>query len=261
MPIPLPPGMQTQLNGRITLQHTAWEGIKTSAVRNLHLDLHFSHDYSSVAIGLGWPSITLDNGKPLAPPTHSITFSFQEALLGQFDSAAGEMQLPLKLYVDVEPNGIFAHRDQELEISVSTASGVKLWTRPPEITLNGKADYTIGGDFWGLGGDKKQTVRIFLNGKLSKLPPRALEVSCIRGNKWDGVRAIGGIDERGTRWQRQANHAIMDVEVGVMYFVERPEGDRVNLVVATREGDKYLKTEADGDEPNNLLALPACPQS
>ncbi|MDD5382312.1 MAG: DUF3892 domain-containing protein, partial [Candidatus Margulisbacteria bacterium] len=29
--------------------------------------------------------------------------------------------------------------------------------------------------------------------------------------------------------------------------------------VAIRSGRKYLKTEADGEAPNNLLSLPTCP--
>lgn len=33
---------------------------------------------------------------------------------------------------------------------------------------------------------------------------------------------------------------------------------RVEVIVATRNGRKYLKTTADGAEPNNLLALPEC---
>jgi hypothetical protein len=41
--------------------------------------------------------------------------------------------------------------------------------------------------------------------------------------------------------------------------VERPAGDRVSVIVATsRFGNKYLKTTADGDQPNNLLSLPTC---
>ncbi|MDF1634422.1 DUF3892 domain-containing protein [Mycoplana sp. MJR14] len=44
------------------------------------------------------------------------------------------------------------------------------------------------------------------------------------------------------------------------YYVERPRGDQVDVVVATsRAGNKYIKTTADGDEPNNLLSLPECP--
>ena len=44
------------------------------------------------------------------------------------------------------------------------------------------------------------------------------------------------------------------------FYVERPVGHRVWVVVAEHEGRKYLKTEADGEKPNNLLALPECPQ-
>jgi hypothetical protein len=43
------------------------------------------------------------------------------------------------------------------------------------------------------------------------------------------------------------------------FFVERPSGHIVEVVVAEREGKKYLKTEADGERPDNLLSLPDCP--
>lgn len=44
------------------------------------------------------------------------------------------------------------------------------------------------------------------------------------------------------------------------FYVEQPPGDAVDVEVAeTPSGTKYLKTTADGDEPNNLLALPECP--
>lgn len=43
------------------------------------------------------------------------------------------------------------------------------------------------------------------------------------------------------------------------FYVERPAGHVVEVVVAEREGKKYLKTEADGERPDNLLSLPDCP--
>jgi len=43
------------------------------------------------------------------------------------------------------------------------------------------------------------------------------------------------------------------------FYVERPEGHRVWVIVAEREGREYLKTETDGERPDNLLALPECP--
>ena len=43
------------------------------------------------------------------------------------------------------------------------------------------------------------------------------------------------------------------------FCVERPQGDLVNVVVASRLGRKYLKRTADGDAPKNLLSLAECP--
>ena len=43
------------------------------------------------------------------------------------------------------------------------------------------------------------------------------------------------------------------------FYVERPEGHRVWVIVAEREGREYLKTEADGERPDNLLSQPDCP--
>ncbi|MDP8217161.1 MAG: DUF3892 domain-containing protein [Candidatus Theseobacter exili] len=43
-----------------------------------------------------------------------------------------------------------------------------------------------------------------------------------------------------------------------MFFV-KAGGSVVNVIVAvSKYGNKYLKTEADGEEPNNLLSLPEC---
>ena len=43
------------------------------------------------------------------------------------------------------------------------------------------------------------------------------------------------------------------------FYVEKPEGHRVWLIVAEREGRDYLKTETDGERPDNLLSQPDCP--
>jgi hypothetical protein len=44
----------------------------------------------------------------------------------------------------------------------------------------------------------------------------------------------------------------------VDFYVEHPPGPPVDVIVATTQGAKYLKTTADGDEPGRLLALPEC---
>ena len=93
----------------------------------------------------------------------------------------------------------------------------------------------------------------------------AIRVSCInksnRTDPWDRITHIGGVNLSGTRWRLTQGDAIAGIESGKWeFYVERPPGDRVRVVVAvSRFGNKYLKTEADGDHPNNLLSLPECP--
>ncbi|MEF9605660.1 DUF3892 domain-containing protein, partial [Paracoccus sp. PXZ] len=45
---------------------------------------------------------------------------------------------------------------------------------------------------------------------------------------------------------------------GTWRFWTSVNGNSVWVIIATRNGKKYLKTEADGAEPNNLLSLPRC---
>lgn len=35
-------------------------------------------------------------------------------------------------------------------------------------------------------------------------------------------------------------------------------GSRANVIVAIHNGNKYIKTENDGEQPNNLLSLREC---
>lgn len=91
----------------------------------------------------------------------------------------------------------------------------------------------------------------------------AKQVTCItkreRENPHERIQGIGGI-ERAIRWWRSEDAAIADVERdGTSYYVS-VKGRSVWVIVATHNGRKYLKTEADGYEPNNLLALPECPR-
>jgi hypothetical protein len=69
------------------------------------------------------------------------------------------------------------------------------------------------------------------------------------------IDAIGGSD-----WgQHPIDLAIMHIETGVNNYWTYVAGARANVIVAQRpNGRKYLKTTADGVEPNNLLALPHC---
>lgn len=92
----------------------------------------------------------------------------------------------------------------------------------------------------------------------------ANRVRCInktnRNDPHDRIRSIGGLKTDGRRWKLSQTDAITSIESGkYSFYVSQPTGHRVDVVVATRNGHKYLKTIADGEQPNNLLSLPECP--
>lgn len=85
-----------------------------------------------------------------------------------------------------------------------------------------------------------------------------LEVTCItkRGDHHDPherIQAIGGAD-----WKKSEDEAIRDIENGTNSFYVSVGGRTVDVIIATHNGRKYLKTTADGYSPDNLLALPEC---
>ncbi len=53
--------------------------------------------------------------------------------------------------------------------------------------------------------------------------------------------------------------AIGDIESRKYDFFTRGGGKVAAVIVAVHLGRIYLKTEADGIRPDNLLALPECP--
>lgn len=83
------------------------------------------------------------------------------------------------------------------------------------------------------------------------------QVTCItkrdRTNPHERIQAIGG-----SGWKHSEDDAIRWIKLGTeSYYVSRG-GGTVNVVVATRLGREYLKTETDGESPDNLLSLSAC---
>lgn len=92
------------------------------------------------------------------------------------------------------------------------------------------------------------------------------QVTCIIPDGGDPDRRIdsiggstGGQNTNGP-WKLKLDDAIAGIETGNWRFwTTDRQGNSVWVIVATRNGKKYLKTEADGEEPNNLLALPRCP--
>jgi hypothetical protein len=92
-----------------------------------------------------------------------------------------------------------------------------------------------------------------------------VRIDCVnksdRYNPHERIRNVGGINPDGTRWKLSEQAAIQGIVDGKWrFYVERPPGHRVYVIIAVSSyGHQYLKTEADGEHPNNLLALPECP--
>jgi Protein of unknown function (DUF3892) len=89
-------------------------------------------------------------------------------------------------------------------------------------------------------------------------------VDCVnktdRYNPHERISNVGGPNPNGSRWRLTQPDAIDGIESGRWSFwVERPPAQHVEVVVAISQyGHKYLKTTADGEQPDNLLALPEC---
>lgn len=86
----------------------------------------------------------------------------------------------------------------------------------------------------------------------------AKEITCVnkqdRHNPYERITHVGGAG-----WRDTQTDAIRKIENRTESYFVRRNGSRVNVIVATsRFGNKYLKTESDGEEPNNLLSLPEC---
>ncbi len=92
----------------------------------------------------------------------------------------------------------------------------------------------------------------------------SVQVQCInKSDRYDAherIKYIGGTNADGTRWKLSQQKAIEHIEAGKFSFHVSVQGRTVRVIVATsRYGNKYIKTEADGEHPNNLLSLPECP--
>lgn len=92
----------------------------------------------------------------------------------------------------------------------------------------------------------------------------SVRVICVnksdRYNAHERIINIGGVNPDQTRWKMSQQDAIKAIETGKYSFYVVANGKMVNVIVATSKyGYKYLKTEADGEQPDNLLSFPECP--
>ena len=90
-----------------------------------------------------------------------------------------------------------------------------------------------------------------------------IRIDCINKNDrhdpTERIERVGGRNADGRWWNLLLDQAIAGAESGRWRFFVQQGGQKAYVVVAvSRSGRKYLKTEADGYEPNNLLSLPEC---
>jgi hypothetical protein len=93
--------------------------------------------------------------------------------------------------------------------------------------------------------------------------PLGIRVECVvrrdHPSAHHRVLAIGGRSRDGQPWRLSEEAAIAAIDnERATFYVEWPQGHRLNVVVAQGLGRRYLKTEVDGELPDRLLALPDC---
>jgi hypothetical protein len=93
---------------------------------------------------------------------------------------------------------------------------------------------------------------------------RDVRIHCVnktdRTSEDDRIHHVGGINVDGSRWKLSEDEAIAAIKDGRWTFWATSNKWNVRVVIAKNgQSREFLKTEADGSQPDGLLALPECP--
>jgi hypothetical protein len=89
------------------------------------------------------------------------------------------------------------------------------------------------------------------------------QISCVnkqpRNDPYHRITHVGG--KGATQWKLTVDEVIERIESGKeAFYVQQSPSHQVEVIVAkSRASNKYIRTTADRDEPDNLLSLPECP--
>lgn len=88
------------------------------------------------------------------------------------------------------------------------------------------------------------------------------QIKCINKNpredRYNSITHVGGFVT--SHWKLTKDDAIGKIERREWeFYTIGSDGHTTDVIVASRNGRKYLKTRADHDTPDNLLKLPECP--
>ena len=91
-----------------------------------------------------------------------------------------------------------------------------------------------------------------------------LHIRCVartdRTKAHERIHSVGGVKPDGSRWKLTQDKAISYIQDETYFFyIEKPAGQRLDVIVATTAYGNYLKTVADREQPYKLLSLPTCP--
>ncbi len=84
-----------------------------------------------------------------------------------------------------------------------------------------------------------------------------VQVTCInklpRNNTHEGITHLGG-----SNWKWPRNQVIQSIEGRLNTFYTKVDGKRAEVLIVNGTNGKYLRTYADGQWNDNLLALGEC---